>query len=87
MTFGQVLRSAFISESERMIEEVGALTAIDGATLLNRELALVAFGAILPVSEQFVVRDAGRPVCRSTSGAEGRGIVRAPSAPAAIRGA
>jgi len=58
LTFGQVLRSAFVSESERMIEEVGALTAIDGATLLNRELALVAFGAILPVSEQFVVRDA-----------------------------
>ncbi len=58
LTFGQVLRSAFISESERMIEEVGALTAIDGATLLNRELALVAFGAILPVAEQSEVRDA-----------------------------
>ena len=41
-----------------MIQELGALTAIDGATLLNRELALVAFGAILPVAEQFQGRDA-----------------------------
>ena len=32
-----------------MIEEVGALTAIDGATVLGASLALVAFGVILPV--------------------------------------
>jgi hypothetical protein len=47
--FRHLLRNAFLTEAERVIEEVGALTGIDGAILLNRELALVAFGVILPV--------------------------------------
>ena len=34
---------------EHIVEEFGALTGIDGATILNRNLALVAFGVILPV--------------------------------------
>jgi hypothetical protein len=46
--FRNVLRSTFLTEVERVIEELGALTAIDGAVLLNRELALVAFGVMLP---------------------------------------
>ena len=45
----RILRNTFLSEAERVVEEVGALTAIDGAVLLNRDLALVAFGVILPV--------------------------------------
>jgi hypothetical protein len=47
--FGQLLRSAFLTEAERVGEELGRLTAIDGAVLLNSDLALTAFGIILPV--------------------------------------
>ena len=48
-TFRNVLRSTFLIEAERVTEELGALTAIDGAVLLNGELALVAFGVMLPL--------------------------------------
>jgi hypothetical protein len=47
--FGQLLRSAFLTEAERVGEEFGRLTAIDGAVLLNCNLGLMAFGIILPV--------------------------------------
>ena len=47
--FGQLLRSAFLTEAERVGEELGRLTAIDGAVLLNCNLGLTAFGVILPV--------------------------------------
>jgi hypothetical protein len=47
--FGQLLRSAFLTEAERVGEEFGRLTAIDGAVLLNCNLGLTAFGIILPV--------------------------------------
>ncbi|HVG72177.1 MAG TPA: hypothetical protein VM819_14765 [Vicinamibacterales bacterium] len=47
--FGQLLRSAFLTEAERIGEEFGRLTAIDGAVLLNCNLGLAAFGIILPV--------------------------------------
>jgi hypothetical protein len=47
--FRNVLRSTFLTEAERVTEELGALTAIDGAVLLNRDLALVAFGVMLPL--------------------------------------
>jgi hypothetical protein len=56
--FGQLLRNAFLTEAERVVEEFGRLTAIDGAVLLNRDLALVAFGAILPVGGQIMVTEA-----------------------------
>ena len=49
VALGSLLRTAFLTEAERLIEEVGALTAIDGATVLNRDLALVAFGVMLPM--------------------------------------
>jgi hypothetical protein len=49
VSFGQLLHNAFLTEAERIIEEVSALTGIDGAILLNRDLAMVAFGVILPV--------------------------------------
>jgi len=58
--FGHLLRNAFLTEAERVTQEIGALTAMDGATLLNRELALVAFGVILPVGRSALVVDATR---------------------------
>lgn len=48
-SFRHVLRTAFLREAERMVQELGAVTRIDGATVLSRDLALVAFGVILPV--------------------------------------
>lgn len=45
----QLVRNAFLVEIERVIEELGALTAIDGATILNSNLALVGFGITLRV--------------------------------------
>lgn len=69
VSFRTVLRNAFLSEAERVIEELGALTGIDGATVLNRNLALVAFGVILPLGDDMIVADA-------TAGAEVRlGVV------------
>jgi hypothetical protein len=53
--FGQLLRGAFLTEAERVVEELVRLTAIDGAVLLNRELALMAFGVILPVGPEIPV--------------------------------
>ena len=58
LTFAQLLRNAFLTETERVIEEVGALTAIDGALILNRSLALIAFGAILRVGRAAMIREA-----------------------------
>jgi hypothetical protein len=57
LMFGHLLRSAFLTEAERVIEEHGALTGIDGAILVNRELALVAFGVILPVGHPIAVAE------------------------------
>jgi hypothetical protein len=53
--FATLLRNAFLMEAERVVEELGRLTAIDGAVILNRELALVAFGVILPVGQPIAV--------------------------------
>jgi hypothetical protein len=55
--FGQLLRSAFLTEATRVGEEFGRLTAIDGAVLLNRDLALTAFGVILPVGRSIPVEE------------------------------
>ena len=54
-SYGFLLRNAFVTEMQRMIEEYGALTAIDGATVLSSGLALVAFGSVLPVAQRAVV--------------------------------
>ena len=40
--FRHLLRNSFVTEAERIVQELGALTAIDGATILNRSLALIA---------------------------------------------
>jgi hypothetical protein len=49
VAYGSLLRNAFLTEAERLTEELGALTGVDGAILLNRHLALVAFGVMLPL--------------------------------------
>jgi hypothetical protein len=55
---GSLLRNALLSEIARVIEEFGALTAIDGAVLLNCDLALIAFGVILPIGRPTAVAQA-----------------------------
>ena len=55
--FGQLLHSAFVTEAGRIGEELGRLTAIDGAVLLNRDLALTAFGVILPVGRSIPIEE------------------------------
>ena len=62
VAFGGLLRNAFLTEAERVTEELGALTAIDGAVFLNRHLALIAFGVTLPL---------GRPALVEATDAEG----------------
>jgi len=61
VAFRHLLRNSFLSEAERTIEELGALTGIDGATVLNRDLALIAFGVILPVTHEMHVVEAMDP--------------------------
>jgi len=56
--FGHLLRNALLTEVERVVEEFGALTGIDGAIVLNRDLALMAFGVILPVGRPTAVAEA-----------------------------
>ena len=58
VAFGGLLRNAFLTEAERLTEELGALTGIDGAILLNRHLALVAFGVMLPLGRPTVLAEA-----------------------------
>jgi hypothetical protein len=58
VAFGGLLRNAFLTEAERLTEELGALTAIDGAILLNRHLALVAFGVMLPLGQPTALAEA-----------------------------
>jgi Probable sensor domain DACNV len=56
--FGSLLRNAFLTEAERLTEELGALTGIDGAILLNRHLGLVAFGVMLPLGRPTALAEA-----------------------------
>ena len=58
LAFGDLFRNALQTEVERVIEELSALTGIDGAILLSRDLALVAFGVILPVGPPTTVAEA-----------------------------
>jgi hypothetical protein len=61
VAFGGLLRNAFLTEAERLTEELGALTGIDGAILLNRHLALVAFGVMLPLGRPTALAEASDP--------------------------
>jgi hypothetical protein len=70
VAFRHLLRSAFLTEAERIVQEFGALTGIDGATVLNRNLALVAFGVILPVRQNNLVVQAQDPEGTRTRGVD-----------------
>jgi hypothetical protein len=59
--FARLLRNALVTEAERVVEEIGGLSGIDGATLLNRNLALVAFGLVLPTSGEPEIIDVTEP--------------------------
>ncbi len=75
VSLGEVLRGAFLSEAERTVEEVGALTATDGATVLDRSLGLLGFGVVLPVTHPGTVLEAydaeGVTVCAFDLGTRG----------------
>ncbi len=58
VAFGIILRNAFLTEAERVTQELGALTAIDGALVIDRNLALRAFGVVLPVGGPTVMAEA-----------------------------
>jgi hypothetical protein len=58
VAFHIVLRNAFLAEAERVTEELCALTAVDGAVVLSAELALLAFGVVLPVGRETVIAEA-----------------------------
>ena len=58
VAFHIVLRNAFLSEAERVMEELCALTAVDGAVVVSAELALLAFGVVLPVGRETVISEA-----------------------------
>jgi hypothetical protein len=68
VAFRYLLRNAFLAETERVIREIGALTGIDGAILVNRELALIAFGVILPVGRPASIAEATDPEGRHLRG-------------------
>ena len=80
VAFGGLLRNAFLTEAERFTEELGALSGIDGAILLNRHLALVAFGVMLPLGRPTALAEAadaeGRAPASSISAVEGPAITR-----------
>jgi hypothetical protein len=58
VSLGEVLRGTFLGEAERIVQELGATTATDGATLLDHRLALIGFGVILPVAHRLDVKEA-----------------------------
>jgi hypothetical protein len=79
VAFRTVLRNAFLTEAERVTEELGALTAIDGALVIDRHLALRAFGVVLPVGGPTVMAEASdqeglqlRPIDLSSRGTRHR---------------
>jgi hypothetical protein len=51
-------RETIRSEIQRTISEVGRMTALDGATILDRHLGVRGFGVVLPVRNDVVVLEA-----------------------------
>jgi hypothetical protein len=50
-----LLRSALRAEIEDVVAEIGGMTALDGATILDRRLGVRGFGVVLPVRAQVPV--------------------------------
>ncbi len=54
----RVLRDALHAEIDRTIAEIGRLTALDGATILDRALGVRGFGVVLSVAPRVVIVEA-----------------------------
>jgi hypothetical protein len=54
-TSGELRRQAMRAEIERTIHEIGRMTALDGATILDRRLGVRGFGIVLPVRADLAV--------------------------------
>lgn len=54
----RALRGALLGEGDRALRELAALTAMDGAAILTRGLAIVGFGIVLPVEGDTRVAEA-----------------------------
>lgn len=54
----RVLKSAFTSETERLVAQVGGFTSMDGATVLDCALGLRGFGVVLPVAREIEALEA-----------------------------
>jgi hypothetical protein len=50
-----IARESFRADVRRIIAEFGCMTALDGATILDRRLALCGFGVVLPVRSDVAV--------------------------------
>jgi hypothetical protein len=54
----RIVRDALRAEIDRVIVEIGRMTALDGATLLDRELGLRGFGVVLSILPEVRVSEA-----------------------------
>jgi hypothetical protein len=54
----RVLQGAFVREVERWVTQLGAFTAMDGATVLDCGLGIRGFGVVLPVVRDLAVVEA-----------------------------
>lgn len=54
----RLVGDALQAEIDRTIAEIGRLTALDGATILDRSLGVRGFGVVLPIAPQVVVLEA-----------------------------
>jgi hypothetical protein len=54
----RIVRDALRAEIDRVIHEIGRMTALDGATLLDRGLGLRGFGVVLPILPDVAVSEA-----------------------------
>jgi hypothetical protein len=62
-----VMREALRAELDRTVSDIGCMTALDGATILDRQLGVRGFGVVLPVTpdlEVVEVMDAANNVRR-----------------------
>lgn len=63
----QLARSSSLSEIAHSVAEIGALTALDGATVVTRSLRLAGFGVVMPITgagEVLEAKDAHASVVR-----------------------
>jgi hypothetical protein len=61
----RLVEESLRAELDRVLSEVGRLTALDGATVLDAQLNVLGFGIILPVVEDMLVLEALDAAARS----------------------